>query len=71
MADDVISPEELAKIDYKPGSKDWMDPTVEFRKGTFNYGAQPASTAYLGQQNWADAETAFQSALEIRPDDPL
>jgi Flp pilus assembly protein TadD len=28
-------------------------------------------TAYLGQQNWADAETAFLAALELRPDEPL
>ena len=28
-------------------------------------------TAYLGQQNWTDAETEFRRAAELRPDDPI
>ena len=48
MADDTPKPEQLARIDYKPAKKDWMNPTVEFRKGTYNYGAVPERLEYLG-----------------------
>jgi len=48
MSDDIATPEEMAKIDYKPGDKAWMDPKVEFRKGTYNYGSNPDSVEYLG-----------------------
>ncbi|MBU8932616.1 MAG: (Fe-S)-binding protein [candidate division Zixibacteria bacterium] len=63
MADKVIPPEELAKVDYNPGSRDWMDPTVEFRRGIYNYGAVPASTAYLGQpfsKKWQPIDDDWQ-----------
>jgi Fe-S oxidoreductase len=48
MSDDIARPEELSKIDFKPGEKPWMDPQVEFRKGTYNYGSNPDSVEYLG-----------------------
>jgi Fe-S oxidoreductase len=48
MSDDIAKPEELSKIDYRPGEKVWMDPSVEFQKGTYSYGANPASSRYLG-----------------------
>jgi Fe-S oxidoreductase len=47
MSKDLPKSEELAKVDYKPPKKDWMDPSVEFRKGTFNYGSNPESARYL------------------------
>ncbi|UCD16985.1 MAG: (Fe-S)-binding protein [Candidatus Zixiibacteriota bacterium] len=47
MAEDKKTPEELAQISYRPPGKTWMDSTVEFRKGTYNYGAVPASAAYM------------------------
>ena len=48
MSDDIERPEELSKIDFKPGEKAWMDPQVAFRKGTYSYGSNPASVEYLG-----------------------
>ncbi|MBZ0265877.1 (Fe-S)-binding protein [bacterium] len=39
--------EDLLKIDYSPPKKDWMDPKVEFKKGTFCYGAVPETQKYL------------------------
>jgi len=39
--------EELVQIDFKPCGKDWMDPKVEMKKGTFNYIANPKSLEYL------------------------
>jgi Fe-S oxidoreductase len=48
MSDDIARPEELLQIDFKPDKKSWMDPSLEFRKGTYNYGSNPASVEYLG-----------------------
>ena len=51
MAEKKPKPEDLVQIDYNPPSTGWMDTPVEFRKGTYNYGAQPASTRYLDLPN--------------------
>jgi Fe-S oxidoreductase len=52
MAEKLISPEELAGgIDYKPKKKTWFDPTVEFRKGTWNYAAPAKNLEYLDLPN--------------------
>ena len=48
MSDDIVKPEELVKIDYKPGDVVWTDPSVEFKKGSYSYGANPESSEYLG-----------------------
>lgn len=48
MSKDIAKPEELLKIDYRPGKKAWMDTRVEFRPGTFSYGSNPESVKYLG-----------------------
>jgi Fe-S oxidoreductase len=48
MSEHAKPPEELSRIDYKPGAKSWMRPGVEFRKGSFNYGSNPANVKYLG-----------------------
>ncbi len=42
-------PRELFQtIDYKPPRKvNWLEPKVEFKRGTFNYAAQPSSIEYL------------------------
>ncbi len=51
MAAEKLSPEKVAKINYTPPSKNWLDTKPEFRKGTFNYGAIPKSVEYLGLPN--------------------
>jgi Fe-S oxidoreductase len=47
MSEDIAKPEELAKVDYKPNEKPWSDPSVQFRKGTYNYGSNPGNVEYL------------------------
>ena len=52
MAEKHIKPEDLVSgIDYKPKKKNWFDPTVEFRRGTWNYSAPPENHEYLGLPN--------------------
>jgi Fe-S oxidoreductase len=48
MADDKKKPEELANISYRLPEKSWMDTPVDFRKGTYNYGAVAEKAKYLG-----------------------
>ena len=48
MSEDAKKPEELANVDFTPPRKNWMDPSVEFTKGTYNYGSNPKSIEYLG-----------------------
>ena len=47
MADNIIKPEDLAKISYKVPEKDWMKPTASMPKGNFNYAANPKSTELI------------------------
>jgi len=47
MADDTPKPEQLIQIDYGPPGKDWMKPSVKFRRGFYNYGAVPNSAKYV------------------------
>jgi len=44
-------PEELLKIDYTLPKKSWLEPTVEFRKGTYCYSASAKCQEYLGLPN--------------------
>ncbi len=48
-----IKPDELLDFDYSPSKskKDWMDPSVAFRKGTYCYSAAPKNLEYLGLPN--------------------
>jgi Fe-S oxidoreductase len=48
MSDHIAKPEELSKIDYKPGKKPWLDASLEFHKGTYSYGSNPQSVRSLG-----------------------
>ena len=47
MSDHIAKPEELSKIDYKPGKKPWLDASFEFHKGTYSYGSNPQSVKSL------------------------
>jgi Fe-S oxidoreductase len=47
MSEDIAKPEELANIDFRPGIKSWLEPTIPIRKGNMNYGAVPKSAEYL------------------------
>ena len=48
MAEKIIKPEELARgIDYTPPEKPWTEPSVDFRRGTYNYAANPDHQKYL------------------------
>jgi Fe-S oxidoreductase len=51
MAETTPRPEQLIQIDYRPPKKDWQDPKVEFRKGTYCYSALPKNLEYLGLPN--------------------
>jgi Fe-S oxidoreductase len=44
-------PEQLVKIDYAPPGKSWLDPAVEFRKGTYCYSGAAKHLQYLGLPN--------------------
>jgi Fe-S oxidoreductase len=51
MPEEVLKPEKLLSIDYRPPRKDWMEPTVEFRKGTYCYSAPAKHLDYLELPN--------------------
>jgi len=51
MSNEKPKPERLAQIELSPPRRDWMDPKVEFRKGTWCYSAVPATLDYLGLPN--------------------
>ena len=63
MSDTIKKPEELARIQFQPSAKGWMDPTVEFRKGTWNYAAVPNTLTYLDLPNpkkWSPPDDDWQ-----------
>jgi len=47
----VESPAELAKIDYSPPKKGWMDTPVEFKQGRWCYASKPKDHRVLGWPN--------------------
>jgi Fe-S oxidoreductase len=52
MPEEQLKPGELLKtIDYTPGKKNWLDPGVEFKKGTYLYNAPAKHHDYLGLPN--------------------
>ena len=59
MAEKIIKPDEMARIGYTPAKEDWFDSRVEFRRGVFNYPANPKSSEYLSLPNvhkWSPLE---------------
>jgi Fe-S oxidoreductase len=64
MSDPKQKPEEI--LDTIKGDlprKDWLDPTVEFRRGVMNYGGALKSTEYLGLPNprkWQPTDSDWQ-----------
>jgi [DsrC]-trisulfide reductase subunit K len=59
-----IKPEEMLKnISHKVPNVQWIDNPVEFRKGTYNHAAIPASVKYIEQPNprkWQPYEDDWQ-----------
>jgi Fe-S oxidoreductase len=51
MAEPTPTPEALTQIEFRPPERDWRDPAVEFRKGTFCYPANPKHLDSLGLAN--------------------
>jgi Fe-S oxidoreductase len=51
MSEKKPEPEELAQVEFRPPQKGWMDPHVEFRKGTYCYSALGKNLEYLGMPN--------------------
>jgi len=51
MPEEVSTPEKLLRIDYTPPKKSWLEPTVEFRKGTYCYSAAAKHLEYLELPN--------------------
>lgn len=52
MSDETkLTPEEMLEIDYTPSQKGWLEPTVNFRKGTYCYSAPAKHQAYLDLPN--------------------
>ncbi len=51
MSDAKYKQEDLLKIDYTPPKKDWMDASVNFKRGTYCYSAVPDTLEYLDLPN--------------------
>ncbi len=63
MAEEKKKPEELGQVDFVPSPRGWMDPKVEFRKGTWCYSAVPDSLKYLDLANprkWQPTDDDWQ-----------
>ena len=67
MADQTPRPEELTAVDYRPREKSWLDPTVEFRKGTFCYSAHAKNLKYLDLPNPREWQP-FDADWKLPPD---
>ena len=54
MAEERPKQEELLDIDYAPPAKSWMEPSVEFRPGTYGYNTPAKHLEYLELANPRD-----------------
>ncbi len=63
MSEEAASKEKLLKIDYTPPITDWLEPDVEFKKGTYGYPAASRHQKYLDLPNpreWQPAEADWK-----------
>jgi Fe-S oxidoreductase len=67
MADQTPPPETLTAVEYQPRGKSWLDPKVEFRKGTFCYSAGAKSLKYLDLPNPREWQP-FDADWKLPPD---
>jgi Fe-S oxidoreductase len=67
MADQNPSPEQLTQVDYRPSGRGWLDPHVEFRKGTYCYSALPKNLIALGLPNPREWQP-FDQDWKLPPD---
>ena len=51
MSDKQLTQEEMLDIDYTPPRRNWLEPSAEFRKGTYCYSAPQKHHAYLDLPN--------------------
>ncbi len=51
MSDNLPKAEEMARVDFRPPRKGWMNPAVEIKKGSFNYAAKKNALEYLDLPN--------------------
>jgi len=54
MSEETLKPEELLDIEYTPPAKGWMEPDVEFKKGSYCYNAPARHLEYLDLPNPRD-----------------
>ncbi len=67
MVEQAPTPGQLVQIDYRPPRKVWMDPAVEFRKGSFCYSAAARHLRYLDLPNPRDWQP-FDKDWKLSPD---
>jgi Fe-S oxidoreductase len=67
MSDQTPSPDQLTTVDFHPKGKSWLDPHVEFRKGTFCYSAGAKSLKYLDLPNPREWQP-FDEDWKLPPD---
>ncbi|MCU0725434.1 MAG: (Fe-S)-binding protein, partial [Planctomycetes bacterium] len=63
MAHKDPTPAELAKVDYAPPKRGWMDTPPSFRKGNWLYPSAPKHPEYLGEPHphvWSPAEADWK-----------
>jgi Fe-S oxidoreductase len=67
MSEPTPALEQLVSISYKPPGRNWMDPTVEFRKGFFCYAAAARNLRALDLPNPRDWQP-FDEDWKLPPD---
>ena len=63
MSEEKLTPEQMLDITLAPEGRDWMDPSVSFRKGTYMYAAPLKHQKYLGLPNpreWNPADADWK-----------